>query len=267
MLRLSGMHAEVLPLTAVRAGPEALSAELARRAAGELDALVCDAEAEDDLRAIAEAGAHLARPIVWTGSAGLAHYLPAALALRPDATHVAPPRARSGGVVLVVVGSRSSVAREQARALASERGVARVVLAPDALLASGRDGRSAADLEAALATGNDVLLLVGEEPVPLERGPELASAVGRLVAPHAARLAGVVATGGDLARAVLGALGATGLHLEGEVEPGVPLGVADSTPPLPVITKAGAFGTSATLTRCRAALRARAGNDGAGRSG
>ncbi|HEX9401316.1 MAG TPA: nucleotide-binding domain containing protein [Anaeromyxobacter sp.] len=88
--------------------------------------------------------------------------------------------------------------------------------------------------------------------------PPLAAAVARLVAPHAARLAGLVATGGDIARAILGALGATGLHLDGEVEPGVPLGVANSTPPLAVVTKAGAFGSPGTLARCRAALRQRA---------
>jgi uncharacterized protein YgbK (DUF1537 family) len=58
-----------------------------------------------------------------------------------------------------------------------------------------------------------------------------------------------------VARALLAAVGATGIHLVGEVEPGVPLGVTDSTPPLPVVTKAGAFGTPATLARCREALR------------
>jgi 4-hydroxythreonine-4-phosphate dehydrogenase len=42
----------------------------------------------------------------------------------------------------------------------------------------------------------------------------------------------------------------------GEVEPGVPLGVADTPRPLPIVTKAGAFGGPATLVRCRSALRA-----------
>jgi uncharacterized protein YgbK (DUF1537 family) len=55
----------------------------------------------------------------------------------------------------------------------------------------------------------------------------------------------------------VGALGATGLHLAGEVEPGVPVGVAVSAPPLTVVTKAGAFGSPETLVRARAALRAR----------
>ena len=259
MLRLSGLRAEVLPLAQVRAGADALARALESRAAGGVDALVCDAETEEDLGALASAGARLARPVVWTGSAGLARHLPAALRLRPDGSRGARPRPPATGAVVVVVGSRSSVAREQARVLAAEPGVARVVLEPNALLA-GESGPSwpAEGLERALARGDDVLAVIGEEPLGSERGPELAAAAARIVAPHAARLRGVVATGGDVARALLGALGATGLHLEGEVEPGVPLGVADSTPPLAVVTKAGAFGTASTLSRCRAAVRARA---------
>jgi uncharacterized protein YgbK (DUF1537 family) len=140
--------------------------------------------------------------------------------------------------------------------VAREPGVARVVLGPGALLAGGRSGEALAEEVArAFAADGDVLLVLGEDPVGPERGPALAAAAARLVAPHAARLRGVVATGGDIARALLGALGATGVHLEGEVEPGVPLGVADSSPPLAVVTKAGAFGDRETLSRCRAALR------------
>jgi 4-hydroxythreonine-4-phosphate dehydrogenase len=168
--------------------------------------------------------------------------------------------------VLVVVGSRSSVAREQARVLGEEKEVTRVPLDAAALLAGPGHARwPEADLARALAQGGDVLAVVGEEPQGPERGPALAAAAARLVAPHAARLAGLVATGGDVARALLGAIGARGLRLEGEVEPGVPLGIADSTPPLAVVTKAGAFGDPRTLSRCRAALRAGGpGTDGEG---
>jgi len=35
----------------------------------------------------------------------------------------------------------------------------------------------------------------------------------------------------------------------------VPIGLADARRPLPVVTKAGAFGTPQTLQRCRAALK------------
>jgi uncharacterized protein YgbK (DUF1537 family) len=260
LLQQAGLRARVIPLAQVRAGTDALAREVERRAAIGADALVFDAETEDDLAAVARAGARLTRPVVWSGSAGLARHLPAALGLGRPGAHPAPARAQRAGAVLVVVGSRSSVAREQARVVAGEPGVTRVSLEPHALLAGPSDPRwPAAELARALATGHDVVLVLGEEPLGAERGPALAAAAARLVVPHAGVLCGIVATGGDVARAVLAALGATGLRLEGEVEPGVPLGVADSAPPLPVVTKAGAFGDPQTLSRARAALRPAAG--------
>jgi D-threonate/D-erythronate kinase len=253
MLRLAGVHASVVRLVEVRSARDAFAREVVQRAAGDVDALVCDAEEERDLRAVADAAARLDRPVVWAGSAGLAHHLPAALALKPDPGMRAVAAVRGGGPVLVLVGSRSSVARQQAAAVAAEAGVARVDLDARALLAG--DAEPGALLARALAGGDDVVAVVGEQQVGYERATDLAVAAGRLAAEHAARLGGLVATGGDIARAAFAAIGATGLHLLGEVEPGVPLGVADARPPLPVVTKAGAFGSAATLSRCRAALR------------
>jgi 4-hydroxythreonine-4-phosphate dehydrogenase len=93
--------------------------------------------------------------------------------------------------------------------------------------------------------------------VDLTHAPAIAAALGRLVPPLFETLGGLVATGGDIARAVLSSLGASGIHLVGEVEPGVPLGLADTPRPLPLVTKAGAFGNPSTLKRCRAALKGR----------
>ena len=260
LLRQAGLRGHVVPLAQVRGGAGPLSTELARRAAGAVDVLVCDAEQEEDLAAIARAGARLARPVVWTGSAGLARHLPGALGLaREGRRRVAAPGSRAAGPAVIVVGSRSSVSREQARLLAGEPDVTQLTVEPRVLLAGEGDPRwPGAAVVRALSAGNDLLVLVGDQPLGAERGPELAAAAARLVAPHAGRISGLVATGGDMARALLAALGATGLHLEGEVEPGVPLGVADVRPPLAVVTKAGAFGDPRTLSRCRAALRARA---------
>jgi 4-hydroxythreonine-4-phosphate dehydrogenase len=261
MLRGAGVRAEVVGLPAVRGGAAGLADDLGRLAAAGVRAAVCDAEREEDLRTIAEAGALVARPVIWAGSAGLARHLPAALRLAGTPGRAARRLVRAQGQadgVIVLVGSRSSVAREQARTLAAEAGVARVELPPADLLAGRGD---AAPIARALDRGEDVLAVfgesTGESAVPFERGPELAAAAARLVVPLAPRLSGLVATGGDVARAILGALGAGGVALEGEIEPGVPLGVADSTPPLAVVTKAGAFGSPQTLVRCRAALRAR----------
>jgi uncharacterized protein YgbK (DUF1537 family) len=43
--------------------------------------------------------------------------------------------------------------------------------------------------------------------------------------------------------------------MQGEIEPGAPIGVSTGAIAIPVITKAGAFGDRTTLKRCRAILR------------
>src|SRR5919204_4936089 len=104
-----------------------------------------------------------------------------------------------------------------------------------------------------------VLIIAAGNEIDLSRSLRLAAALGRLAAPLIGRVAGAIATGGDIARALLAALGATGVWLAGEVEPGVPIGITDTEPPLSVVTKAGAFGVRSTLKRCRAALGSRSG--------
>jgi 4-hydroxythreonine-4-phosphate dehydrogenase len=237
-------------------------ASVAELRAGELDstadAVVCDAEDEADLRRIAELGAALPGRVIWVGSGGLARHLPETLGLRP-AEQGLPAFEPRAGPLLVLVGSRSAAAREQMRILCAEPGVQGFELDPGALLAG--EGTAGWNVAAerpdhALAAGGDVVLLLARQPA-IDPGAAraLAAALGRFAAPLAARASGLLATGGDTARALLLALGATGMHLCGEVEPGVPLGFLDAPRRLPLVTKAGAFGNASTLSRCRAALR------------
>lgn len=57
----------------------------------------------------------------------------------------------------------------------------------------------------------------------------------------------LVLTGGDTAVGVARRLGAVGIRLEGEVEPGIPVGTLIGSSPYRVVTKAGAFGEPGTL--------------------
>jgi len=77
-----------------------------------------------------------------------------------------------------------------------------------------------------------------------------------LISPSGRYLGGLIATGGETARAILCALGATGLVLQGEIEAGVPLSIARGMRAISVVTKAGAFGSPTTLTRSLQTLRA-----------
>ena len=253
MLAEAGLAACSIGLDAVRgAGLEAL----VRSAAGTCDVLVFDAETEADLCAIVDAAAMLGERVIWAGSAGLARHLPQVRGKRPQAARAAFPPVV--GPVLFVVGSASAVSRAQVERLAAEPGIVRVDIPASVLRAGARGSGWTAQqamLDAALETGSDVVVLLGAgEPVDLAEGLHLCRALAELVAPLAGHFAALVSTGGETARAVLQAVGAIGLRLVGEVEPGVPLSLTEGWGPIPVITKAGAFGNEGTLCHCRALL-------------
>jgi D-threonate/D-erythronate kinase len=252
MLERVGLDAVSIGLHAVR-GPGLR--DLVLHGAGHHDVLVFDAESENDLQAVATAASMLGEKVIWAGSAGLARYLPHVTAGRPGLPTAPLPVA---GPVLFVVGSASSVSRAQVQRLAAESGIIQVTV-PTSVLHVGPDSAGwlvqQRALDAALAGGGDVIVLLGEEePVDLGRGLLLCRSLAQLVAPLAGHFAALVSTGGETARALLQAVGAVGLRLVGEIEPGVPLSVTEGWGPIPVITKAGAFGTVETLSHCRAVL-------------
>jgi D-threonate/D-erythronate kinase len=61
------------------------------------------------------------------------------------------------------------------------------------------------------------------------------------------RISGIVATGGDTANALCNALGTQALEILGEVEAGIPIMRLLGTQSLPLVTKAGGFGSSSAL--------------------
>jgi D-threonate/D-erythronate kinase len=256
-LAAAGLRTGCIGLEMVRSGQ--LPALLQTNAAGHA-ALVCDAETDADLRLIAESAASLRGGAVWAGCAGLARCLPAALNLvrRGPRTVVAPSRK---GPVLVVVGSLAGLSREQTAVLSETNDVVVVTLSPQGLLAGPgtkewREGHSR--IIGALSAGRDVLTVLGaEDRLDDDMAPRLANALACLLGPCWPVIGGLVVTGGETARAVLGEAGVRVLVPIREVEPGVPLALAPirNGERLPVITKAGAFGDAHTLVRCRDALR------------
>lgn len=189
------------------------------RLLGSDDISLCDAETDSDLREIARKGLALRPRPLFVGSAGLARALAAALPRR-KARQARLPR----GPIAVVVGSASRVSARQAKRLAP---VAR------------REGIALYQLDWTRE--------------PTEADTALVHAFGRIAARHPGCTAYVL-TGGETARAVLGARRVRGFRLLGEVEPGVPFGV--SIPPgLAICTKAGGFGGPDTLVHCVARLK------------
>lgn len=73
-------------------------------------------------------------------------------------------------------------------------------------------------------------------------------------------MAGLFATGGETACALLTRLGVHGIRLLEEVEPGVPLGITQGAVRIPVMTKAGAFGHDRSLLNSLARMHDLLGN-------
>ena len=190
-----------------------------------------DAETDEDLDRIVAAGLADGRRVLWVGSGGLARRLASALSLDPSPV----PLPAVAGPIAVVVGSAAPEAHEQLARLEA----AGVPVARD-------DSTPAVDTDFALAV---------TPPADTRLSRAAARALADRVAPLWPRLGGMILTGGETARAVLSAVGATALRVVGEVEPGVPISLAEPFE-LPVVTKAGAFGDADVLVRARDALRA-----------
>jgi D-threonate/D-erythronate kinase len=285
----TGLRVEALRLDVIRAGVESVLDCLVQHSASGVEAVVCDADIEDDLLAVAKAAARLNPLPIFAGSAGLARHLPPVFGLvrkgasaswgktvHPVGTQrrrwngpidadpsLSETSTRTGGPLLFVVGSMSEVARVQLDRLAHEPGVSIVTVPPSALRAGPEEGAwqaAARQAGEALDAQRDVAIAIGfTGEINLDEGAVLSKALGRLVLPLMPRLAGLFCTGGETARAVLDAAGILGIRLAGEVEPGVPLGTGEGRggggyARIPIITKAGAFGDPETLVRCRAAL-------------
>jgi D-threonate/D-erythronate kinase len=179
--------------------------------------LVCDAESDEDLGVLAAAGERV--PVLLAGSAGLAAALAARMAGEPARRAPRPPAS-----LLVVAGSAHPVSRAQVARLQS-RGIAGIWAPADA-----RGDRDAIVSELAEAARREV-----ERAVP----------------------GSLLLTGGETAYSVCRALGAEGIALAGEVEPGLAIGALLGGPfaGLAVVTKAGSFGDPETLLRLYEACR------------
>ena len=283
LLEKAGMRAASIGLKTIRSGVEAIAAALAKHSTGRVEAAVCDAETEEDLRAIANAATQVDQPAFFAGSAGLARYLPHAfgLAKHPKSfsgrDSITPPPSKLHQLtvnsdptiaecsnpnlarLLFVVGSMSQISRLQVRRLTEESSIRIFGISP-ATLRAGQDSSLWRDarhsMEEAIDFGNDVGVTLGlGHGIDLSESTYLSSSLAQLLLPLVERFAGLFCTGGETARALLNAAGAAGIRLVGEIEPGIPLGTAEGGCNLAIVTKAGAFGTPETLVHCRTALR------------
>ncbi|MBI3329558.1 MAG: four-carbon acid sugar kinase family protein [Nitrospinae bacterium] len=173
--------------------------------------------------------------------------------------------------VLGVVGSLSSIATRQVQAAVAE-GVA-VVPFSMSLYRSVQHPTSTSvawpSLAQEISGGRYGILWTTPpdgNPTSRKEGQRLLRGLGSLVRAilSATPVSGLVIVGGDTAQAVLRALRASGLTLDGQVAAGIPYGRLLDGPfaGVPVVTKAGGFGEVTTLWHCLTFLRYRVSREG-----
>lgn len=256
MMQAVGLRSTVIPLNLVRSSK--LKRTLHQLSRGN-DVLICDAETDSDLRSVAASAITLGTSSIWAGSAGLAHQLPPAAGLsRPAATVTLP--SLCAGPILFVIGSMSSTTRDQLSYLLAHPPVTAVTVAPQTLIAGPSSQawqQAQSHIHDSIASNQDTVIILGNDTVlSRDTAPQLAQTIGQLLGPYRDLVGALVATGGETARAVLHAWDISALRLIFELEPGIPLSLAEGRRrPLPIITKAGAFGHPTSLFDCQQRLR------------
>jgi uncharacterized protein YgbK (DUF1537 family) len=250
MLQKAGLNSVLLTLDIIRSTGLAGAME-----ANHTDVLVCDAETDSDLEAIARASMKLSRKVIWVGSAGLAYHMPQAAMLGTTATARESELPPLSGPLLFVIGSLSRRSYQQIQVLTSSSATLRISVPPDILLA-GQESAHWQEYErqlvGAIEMDRDVVLGPGAElKVELPDRPRLSASLAQLTSSVSGKIGGLIAAGGETARVLLQSWGVTGLRLLGELERGVPISTTEEwSRQLPVITKAGDFGRPETLLHC-----------------
>lgn len=267
MLLGAGLTSARLDLQGLRVDPRQLAQHLLNVKESGVQALIVDSETSDDLRTLALATIDLEREVFWVGSGGLAREISALLQPGTFSAADAALAPEPSGSILVMVGSLSAVSDRQCALLKSQSGIAEL-LVPPAVLRAGPEHHDwrlwQACMIQALDGGSDLLLRIGRDAVfaPAE-GERLCTALAAMTAPYFGQVAGLVATGGETARAMLSAAAIGGLQIHQEIEAGVVLGkpllrAQDRCPR--IVTKAGAFGSDQALYRAWQYLNQAGGN-------
>ena len=258
-----------LTLDQLRAGSGQIKRAIQELLDERIELVVVDIAEQDDLERICRGLSQSDLRVVWVGSTGLAEFIP--LALSAPTTSATfnqhdPPDPRPA---LALVGSASETTHDQLRYARVNNGLNIIRLDPARLVedgpgAAGELERAGSALRAALDSGHDTALVVSasrDEIAATQRlgatlnlsPPQVAQRIVRGLAQAGSRLAregrisGIVATGGDTANALCNALRAQALEILGEVEAGIPVMRILGEQSLPLVTKAGGFGSPAAM--------------------
>jgi D-threonate/D-erythronate kinase len=245
------LPADVIGLDEIGKGPENIFNLIK---SSERKMIVADAVEQKHLKYIARAVSISEEPWLPCGSGGLARELPAAFGYGPVDEPV--EIAANNNPVIAAAGSRNPVILKQIKSAENLMSAAVVSIDPDKFVNSEEGAASSRILGRkiyeSLGSGKDIILTTALSPY----SPALREASAKLLARVTARttgkyvVAGIFLTGGDIARETCRALGATGIKILKELEPGVVFGEAITTKGnIKIITKAGGFGSENALVQ------------------
>jgi uncharacterized protein YgbK (DUF1537 family) len=256
-----------IDLNLVAENKNLLKSAVKREVAKQKHVLIFDAVRSKDLRNIADVAFDLKRKPLLVGSAGLA---------KEVVGMMSPPKDKSSSKlarniinkrkhVLFICGSASSISQLQLKKIQSNNYISTFELKPSLLkkekkLIEIQEKRISSSVGKALKNGNGILKVSSEKP---SKNQSFVRSISQKIPASLGRIASIalekskisvdelvlILTGGETSLGVLKVMGFEGLHIEGEIMPGIPICrvIGGKWNRLLLITKAGSFGDENTF--------------------
>jgi uncharacterized protein YgbK (DUF1537 family) len=266
-----------IELALLRQGNTAVAKRLGELLSDNVELVIFDVRLETDLRRIILSVASSNYRSLWVGSTGLAGHISRILKVRPEKPFRWQIPENILKPTLVVAGSASEVTREQLSKYKQQPGVAAVQLNPHKIIL-GRISREEeivrchTQLLNSLRKGIDIVLDVTSRRGDIATTQALGQKMGQNSIQVSTNIVealaeittliiekfpvyGLILTGGDTAKAICHHLGAKGIHILKEIEPGIPLARLIGNHELFIIIKAGGFGNADTIIHANRLLK------------
>jgi D-threonate/D-erythronate kinase len=258
-----------LTLDQVRAGPAQIKSAIKELLTDGIELVIVNITEQDDLKRICLGLSKSDLRVVWVGSTGLAEFVPLALEVNATTDVINHDHPIDERPALALVGSASETTREQLIHAQTNHQLNMVHLDPARMIqnraiAETELEHASSNLRAAIGSGHNAALVVRTSRDEIATTQQLGAKLNLSAAQVAQRIvhglaqvgsrlvsegrvSGIVATGGDTANALCNALGAQALEILGEVEAGIPIMRLLGKQSLPLVTKAGGFGSQAAI--------------------
>ena len=260
---------ELITISHVRKGIDHLSNLMKELSLSDTSKIIIiDATTDEELEIIVKAAQALKEKYLWVGSAGIASHI---FFEETQEEVINTTKVCDRDPVLVVAGSVNSITQQQIQVLKEKNDVAEIVISPEEFFFEDRRkleidrivkaSKTLLDKGDLVVTTNRDQEVIGKVK-NLQRelglsnfdvGNTIANSMGEIAGQliESKKICGAVLTGGDIAGATCKVLQGEGIRVIGEVEPGIPYGklFGGLYDGIPLVTKAGAFGTDQALSK------------------